>query len=500
MAQKGELKHSMIERLKRRKKRKSEPQPTEAASKANIGGAMAAAMPLWHALYTDAPPWAFNAHGERCVQTLALPAVIAGKIAKLVTLGACAGVQGASPRAQLLGEAIAPFWADIRRHVELAAAMGGAVLKPYVQDGTLRVDVITQDHILPVAWSNTGELTAAIFRSRETRGDITYEKQEYHHMEADGYHIENRAYRLKTGGERGSEIPLTEVPEWAELAPETVITGLSAPLFSYFKMPQVNTVDPRSPLGASVYARATGLIRQADLQLSRILWEYEGAELAIDADITALQHDAQGKISMPQRDKRLFRNTRFQGGDSTGDFYKVFSPEIRDSSLFNGLNQLLRQIELVTGLSCGTLSEPQVMNRTATEIRYSQQDMLSTVRDTQQSLRLATERLLCAMDALATMYHLTPQGKWSTCIFFPDTILGDPDTEKTRELAEIAAGLRHKWEYRMRWFAEDEQTARRQIELLESKEETADDTGNTGGARTDGRAGDADSDPARDRA
>lgn len=463
----------------------------------NVGGAMAAAMPLWHALYTDAPPWAFNDKGERTVQTLALPAVIAGKIAKLVTLGARAEVAGESERARLLNEGLAPLWAHVRRHTELAAAMGGAVLKPYVQQGTLRVDVITQDNILPVAWSNSGELIAAIFRSRETRGDYVYEKHEYHHMEADGYHIENRAYRSKAGGVRGGEIALTDVPEWADLAPETVITGLSAPLFSYFKMPQANTVDPLSPLGASVFAKATGLIRQADLQFSRILWEYEGAELAIDADVTALMHDAQGKIAMPKRDKRLFRNTRFQGGDSTGDFYKVFSPEIRDSSLFNGLNQMLRQIEMVTGLSCGTLSEPLVMNRTATEIRYSQQDMLATVRDTQRSLQDATERLLYAMDALATLYQLAPRGKWSLGVFFPDTVLGDPDAEKSREMNEVQAGLRHKWEYRMRWFAEDEETAKRQIRLLAEKEET-DDTGNTGSARTDGRAGDTDSDPASD--
>ena len=38
-----------------------------------------------------------------------------------------------------------------------------------------------------------------------------------------------------------------------------------------------------------VYARAAELIKQADEQYSRLLWEFEGSELAIDADAIALK-------------------------------------------------------------------------------------------------------------------------------------------------------------------------------------------------------------------
>ncbi len=43
---------------------------------------------------------------------------------------------------------------------------------------------------------------------------------------------------------------------------------------------------------------------------------------------------------------------------------------------------------------------------------------------------------------------------------FDDSIVQDTEAEKRQDMAEIAAGLMGAWEYRMRWYGEDKETAK----------------------------------------
>lgn len=43
---------------------------------------------------------------------------------------------------------------------------------------------------------------------------------------------------------------------------------------------------------------------------------------------------------------------------------------------------------------------------------------------------------------------------------FDDSIVQDIEAEKRQDMAEIAAGLMGAWEYRMRWYGEDKETAK----------------------------------------
>ena len=48
-------------------------------------------------------------------------------------------------------------------------------------------------------------------------------------------------------------------------------------------------------------------------------------------------------------------------------------------------------------------------------------------------------------------------------VVFDDSIVQDAEAEKGRDMREVAAGLMLPWEYRMRWYGEDEATARRSV-------------------------------------
>ncbi|MEG2653166.1 MAG: hypothetical protein RSA17_06275, partial [Ruthenibacterium sp.] len=216
---------------------------------------------------------------------------------------------------------------------------------------------------------------------------------------------------------------------------------------------------PSSPAGVSAYSRAADLIEQADRQYSRILWEYEGSELAVDASVGAVLTE-DGRTRLPRTAQRLFRELGIDHGDG-GDLYSVFSPVIRDESLFNGLENLLRRIEFACYLSYGTLSNVQQVEKTAEEIKMSRQRSYSAVCDMQKSLALALTKLVRVMDLYASLYRLAPQGAYEASFSFGDAVATDTAAEREAMRADCRDGAAAWWEYRMRFYGESEGEARR---------------------------------------
>jgi A118 family predicted phage portal protein len=409
-------------------------------------------------LFCGKAPWL----ADGGVQTLNLPSAIAGEVARLVTVELSGEISGGA-RAQYLNIQLQNAFKTMRAQCEYAAAGGGIAMKPYVENGAIRVDFIQAQSFVPLAWAANGEVTAAAMIERAPAKQGFYTRIEKHALKNDGYYIENTAYYSASEGTLGMPLPLSSVPQWAQLEPQAVIrladgTAPKAPLFVYFKMPFANNRDTSSPLGVSVYSRAEGLLEQADRQYTRILWEYEGSELAIDASVGALQTE-NGDFRLPRAKQRLFRELGIDKGDG-GDLYSVFSPAIRDASLFNGLNNILRRIEFACYLSYGTLSDPTNVDKTAEEIKMSKQRSYSAVCDIQKALAAAISQLVYAMDILCSVYALAPQGEYSLNVNFGDAIAVDTETQRAAMRADCEAGAAAWWEYRVRFYGEDEVTAR----------------------------------------
>ncbi len=428
-----------------------------------VSDVMVTAIDLWTRHYKGNPPYLYRPDGGRdeTVETLRLPSAIAAKVAKMVTLEAETQVTG-SKRAEYLNEQYKKVIANIRNCTEYAAAKGGVIFKPYVSGNSIEVDIVHAGRFFPTAFSR-GDITGGIFFERLVRGERYLTRLEFQNFSAGKIEIKNLAFSSKSENSLGEQISLESVPEWEDIEPESQIVGVERAMFSYFKMPFANEVDEDSPLGVSIFSRAIDLIKQADLQYSRILWEYEGGELAIDADITAVKTGKDGKLTIPQRKERLFRGLNIDGGANKGDFYQVFSPEFRDTSLFNGLNRLFQRIEFACGLSYGTISDPQLVEKTAEEIKSSKQDSYGTITDIQGALEKALKDLIYCMDVLTTLYRLAPAGKYETFFKWDDSIIVNAEAERLRDQQEVREGLMQKWEYRKKWYGEDEETAKAMV-------------------------------------
>lgn len=406
--------------------------------------------------------------------------------------------KGDTQRAEYLECQYKKLKKHLRKQIEYGIAKGGLVIKPYIvfsdpvdtddpieklsSANSMEFDFIQADAFYPLASNASGKITEAVFIQSKVDKGVIYRRLEYHKWENNTATIINKAYKSNnidvigdvSGLELGKEIKLTEVPEWKDLKPETVIDNVSQPLFAYFKMPEANIIDTASSLGVSGFSRAINLIKDADTQYSRLLWEYEGGELAIDIDRDALTEvygkDGETHTKPTHLQQRLFRRVDL----GTEDTYQQFAPALRDTNYIRGLNTILIKIEDTCGLSRGTLSEDSIdVARTATELKILKQRSYQTNADIQQAIEDTLREVVYIMNVYCILYNITPDGEYEVSFEWDDSIITDIDTELEKRLLLLQNGITSKQEVRMWFFGETERQAEEALMLI--KEESATD-------------------------
>lgn len=399
-------------------------------------------------------------------------------------------------RAEYLEEQYKKLKKHLRTQIEYGIAKGGLVIKPYVvinkvtnsneftteqPVAEIEFDFIQADAFYPLAFDASGKITEAAFVQTKAEKDVLYRRLEYHKWQGNTVQVVNKAFKSSqntndgdmTGLDLGQEIPLTAVNEWKDLQPNTTIQNVDKPLFAYFKMPEANTIDTSSPLGVSGYSRAVSLIKDADMQYSRLLWEYEGGEMAIDIDRDAMNFkegpDGQMHTVPNHLQARLYRTVDLGEADT----YQPYNPALRDTSYIQGLNTILMRIEDVTGLSRGTLSDAAAEARTATELKILKQRSYQANADIQQAIEDCLKDVIYIMNAYCDLYEITPDGEYDVNFEWDDSIIVDVDTELGKRITLMQNGLASKLETRMWYFGETERQAEEALMRIDEESRQA---------------------------
>lgn len=404
---------------------------------------------LWYAMMVNTPPW------QNCdVKAVGLPAAICREVARPTLVEFTANITG-SKRADYLNEIFQTAKENFNRALELGLALGGVALKPYIYGDNMLVDVTGAAGFQPTKFDPSGRCIGGVFKDKPVKVNGTYYvRLESHELNSTTYTIKNKAYYSDSAGSVGADAQLTTIPEWADIEPEVAIENVDGPLFAYFKPPIANTADSNSMCGMSIYgdAATVELIKQADEQWERLRWEYKSSERKVLMDGTSSTAD--------MFNKRLFEIGPFS---PNGDFFQHIEPQIRDDAIYRGFQNTLRRVEFNIGLSYGDISDPQTIEKTATEIRSSKQRKYVLVSSIQAALAHTFDSLIYAMDVYASLYGLAPAGDYEATYDWGDSILDDQETkdkEFSRDLQLTSAGVMNPWELRAKYFNEDEDTAK----------------------------------------
>lgn len=399
---------------------------------------------------------------------------------------------GDTTRAEYLESQYKKLKRQLRKEIEYGIAKGGLVIKPYVIineetvqtsdiqtniSADIEFDFIQADSFYPLAFDGAGKITEAAFIQTKAEKDMIFRRLEYHKFTGNKVEVINKAFQSNnvtndgdlTGMDLGHEIPLSSVPEWKDIQPKTTIQNVVRPLFAYFKMPEANTVDTSSPLGVSGYSRAVDLIKDADMQYSRLLWEYEGGELAVNVDRDAFKfmEDGQGNghSRLPKMQERLYRQVDI----GEGELFEPYAPALRDTNYAQGLNTILMRIEDVCGISRGTLSDATQDAKTATELKILKQRSYQTNADIQQAIEDTLKDVIYIMNTYCSLYQITPEGEYETSFEWDDSIIVDIDVELDKRLRLMNEGISSKLETRMWYFGETERQAAEALQKVNSE-------------------------------
>ena len=337
----------------------------------------------------------------------------------------------------------------LAQRMQAGLASGAMCIKP-LPDGN--VQYIPQTAFVPVRYDAAGRLVEVVFPETIRDGNRWLTRLEWHNLTPAGLTIVNRAYVSHDENTLGIEISLSIRDEWVNIMPEVHYAGVTRPIYGYYVNPIENTIDG-SFAGVSIYGAAADKIRQTDVQFGRLDWEFESGERAVHVDDLALKprkdKDGNTDNTVARLNKRLYRGLNVTLG-ANEELFEVFSPEFRDASIINGLEEYKREIEFIVGLAYGDISNPASVEKTATEVIAAKKRKYDTVTAIQNNLRDCLDDLVYA---LAFYMGMTLTGYEFICDF-KDSILADEETERSHDMQMVSMGVMSLAEFRSKWMGE----------------------------------------------
>lgn len=407
---------------------------------------------------------------------ISITAVIANKLATLTLQDSSITIEGDSARARFMQEFLDYYVGDrIDVAAEVSLGTGDCIIKPYTDGRRIGVDIVKNKDFV-VCESVGNDILSCIMKVGEFTDEyrLVYERYEIQMVRqaeteagqtVDVLVIHNLAYR------NGKEIPLSEVPVWADIRPEETIPNISKPLFGRYKCPTVNRQDVNGTNGVKVTYGLDGVMAQAVEAYNRFNREYKSKETLVFVDKTLLDHDEAGNIKYPDGKKNMFMLMRGVGGKE--GLIQEHSPEIRSGDLETGIEVNNRMVELLAGLSQGILTPPTTSYATATEMRAAMNNTFAVITKFRRQLEKGTNDLLDAIEIIANRNNLSPIGPWNVQYDWSSGYIEQMNEHFTQLMMAEGVGAVEKAEVRSWLMDEPYEEAKQRVEQI-AEENAAD--------------------------
>lgn len=318
------------------------------------------------------------------------------------------------------------------------------------------LDYVTVENIWPLAWQN-GMITECAFSSIITVNGESYCYLQIHRKVNGLYDIENRVYRYRNDN-LTEEVRLSDV-SGLERVPPVVHTKTDLRQFVIDRPNIANNFDD-SPLGVSVYANSIDIIK--------------GVDVAYDSYVNEFILGKKRIMVKPAATKDLEGEPFFDPDDLS---YYVLPEDIGDGSVITPIDMTLRTQEHNTGIQdqlnllsskCGFGENHYRFDQgniaTATQVISENSTMFRTIKKHEIILEQAISelcRIILRLGNMAMKAGLNEEAR--VTIDFDDSIIEDKTTERSNDRQDLAAGIMNDWEYRMKWYNEDEDTAKKML-------------------------------------
>lgn len=325
------------------------------------------------------------------------------------------------------------FLKNFGEQLEAGYAIGGLVLRPYVDTSTnkIKISFVQADNFYPLQ-VGTNEISegAIAHKTVVVNGKKTfyYTLLEFHEWNGQNYQITNELYQSEDQNIVGVKVPLTTLEKYENLDETVDLVGFNRPTFVYIKLAGRNNIDLDSPLSLGIIDNSKKQFQDINEKYDQFMWEVKeaGRKIIASDEFFRVNYDTQGN-PLRKFDEQTSVFHRMRTDDPTLD---EFSPSLRQDDFIETINFILRIIELQTGLSSGTFSFDGQSVKTATEIVSENSETYSTRSDNILIIEQAFKELIMTIFDLADAYDLFPYpSELNITVDFDDGVFQSQDAK-----------------------------------------------------------------------
>lgn len=357
-------------------------------------------------------------------------AIFSNKLASITVSDSNIDVVGDSKRAELLQNTLKRLKKKLKKIIARDLGTGGVLVVPYVNRNKMYFNIITQNRLSINKMIGDDIIDCTIMAEHIVKNRNHYYRWTDYTLENNNLYIR---YRATLDGE---PVEMSLIPEWSSIE-DMSITNVDKMPFMYIKSP----IDNRKEMdkyGAPITYGCDKQIEKIMKDLEQIDREYGLKEAFVGADITMFK----GDNALPVNG--LYK--KINAGDD--NFWEVFDPAFRDTSLYNKLTNDFALLEKQIGTNRGILTDPLSTYQNKDEARRANQDTFAIIDDIRDSLEDGLKDFLYACDVLANYFGLSPQGEYELSTDWSYSILEDSSQEFSQLCQGEAKGVIKKSELR----------------------------------------------------
>lgn len=376
------------------------------------------------------------------------------------------------------------FWVLANDYQERMAYSGTIAFIPYLRDAetdedgnvldaSIGINYVSAGNIFPVAWEN-GQITDCIFAFPRTIMRKKYIHLQRHTPGTDGiYVIENVVVECGSSGDAWKEL---SPQEWRQLKPyetlaERAVTGSSEPQFVIQRLNIVNNadLDESNPMGVALFSNAIDVLRSLDVKYDSYCNEFELGRKRIFVAPEMLRN-SDGSAAFDPEDTVFYKlpDDYADKDQSTGMIHEV-DLQLRVEQHSKAINDDLNYLSMKCGFGQNHYRFEAGQVRTATEVISENSDMYRRLKKHEIILDAVLQELVRIIIRLGNVIGVgLPQPEdVEITVDFDDSIIEDRKAERETDRGDVAIGAMQLWEYRMKYYGEDEATAKAMVNTPE---------------------------------
>ena len=376
------------------------------------------------------------------------------------------------------------FWDGANRLVELAFRSGtgafvlrleglrlegGEVLRSPA--AKIRVEYLPAECILPITVRH-GVVQDAAFVSEVMLNGVACVYLETHRLEGEGYVITNEFFRETEDGFAPFACPSGVI--------ETIHTHSNVPWFGILRPNTVVNLPAAEQLpgmGMAVFANAIDQLKACDMAYNNFVRDFYLGGKKVFYSKSLIRYDKDGlPIAPDDISQQLF--VQLGDGSALEESRKPieeYNPSLRVEENKTGIQAALDYLSFACGLGTRHFRFDSGTGQvTATQYAGERQDMRQSANKHQISIKAGLTDIVRAILWVGRNILGAPvDPDCRIKVQFDDSYISDSASERETDRQDVRDSLMADWEYRVKWYGEDEETARRACATMQSPSDDA---------------------------